>query len=539
MVRAAAACYSALEMRSWARVTWGAALAALLLGSIDAGSARSQEDDMDEPGAQEEVRDGGAAAGPAAGASEAERLAWLSARIEALIAERARLADARVGIAIADLQSGKLLYQRAAEEGFNVASNAKLITSLAALALLGPGFEFRTTVHAEVVDADGTVRGDLFVRGHGDPTLGTDGLTELVDDLAHAGVTAIRGGLVIDESYFDDHRSPPHYDAQPKEQAYFRAPIGAVSLNFNQVGVVVTPSGTGAGPAAVVADPPNDYVKIIGAVETVAEGRTRIRIDSKETKTNLEIHISGQIGADEAPRRYKRRIPDPVQYFGATLRTLLEQRGIRVGKKRVRTGTVPERAPEIVTRTSPPLAEVLRGLGKYSNNYVAEMVLKTIGAEVTAQGTRPATWEDGLGAVRAFLAETVGLKPGSYRYENGSGLYDSNQLSPAQIVRILEAGYRDFRYGPDLTSEMSIAGIDGTLRRRLVENAATGRVRGKTGTLAQVSALSGYAAVDSRRVLAFSICINDFPKKYRAKRQARSLQDEIAEALILFLGGTP
>ncbi len=536
MVRSAGACYSALEMRSWLRVTLGAALVALLLGSIDADSARSQEDDQEEAEQADEPRSADAGVGPAVGASEAERAAWLSARIEALVSEREALAKSRIGVAVADFQTGRVIYQRAADEGFNVASNTKLLTMVAALALLGPGFEMRTTVHAEEIDTGGKVQGDLYVRGYGDPTLGTDGLLELVDDLAHAGVTAIRGGLVIDESYFDDEKSPPHYDSQPKEQAYFRAPIGAVSLNFNQVAVIVTPSGAGAGAATVVADPANDYVKIVGTVETVPEGRTRITMDSKAVGDKLEVQVSGQIRAEEEPRRYRRRIPDPVQYFGATLRALLEERGIRVGKKRIRTGTIPELAPAIVTRTSPPLAEVIRGLGKHSNNYVAEMLLKVIGAEVVARGERPATWEDGLGAVRAFLAKEVGLEPGSYRYENGSGLYDSNELTPNQIVRVLRTGAHDFRYAADLMSSMSIAGVDGTLRRRMGESPAAGRIRGKTGTLATVSALSGLAAVDAGRPVVFSICINDLPKKYKAKRQARSLQNEIAGSLVLFLG---
>ena len=518
-------------MNPWRAVTL-LALVALAL-SIPATPATSQEVDPDEgDGGADEVAN---TVSPAAGSSAAQRKRWLAARVEELVGERDQLANARIGILVSDLGSGKTIYERDSGGAYNVASNTKVATAAAALARLGPGFRFETTLHGDAITGDGAIPGDLYVRGRGDPALGTDTLRAIADELVSLGVSKISGGIIIDDSYFDGVTDPPHFADQPKEQAAFRAPVSALSLNFNRVAVEVTPAPSGVGAARIRVDPPNDYAVLIGSVDTIDSGRTRVKLSSKVVKEHLELTLSGQIRANSAPRRYKRRVASPLRYFGATLRALLVDRGIAVGSRRIRRGEVPAKLPALVTHRSQDLAELVRGLGKYSNNYVAEMLLKTVGAEVTAAG-RPATWADGVAAVSAYLTEQVGLEPGSFRYDNGSGLYDSSQFTPSQMVAILAAGYRDFHYGPDLLASLSIAGVDGTLRRRMSDSAATGLVRAKTGTLATVSTLTGYAAVDGRRRLAFAIFVNDLPRKGKAKRQARSLQDQIADALISYLG---
>jgi D-alanyl-D-alanine carboxypeptidase/D-alanyl-D-alanine-endopeptidase (penicillin-binding protein 4) len=210
----------------------------------------------------------------------------------------------------------------------------------------------------------------------------------------------------------------------------------------------------------------------------------------------------------------------------------MQREGITLGRKRIDTDRVPTRARPLVTHDSPSFAVLVRGLGKYSNNYVAEMVLKTIGAETKA-GEARATWEHGLSAVREYLESTVKLEPGSYRYENGSGLFDSNEFTPRQMVKVLSAAHRDYRYGPDFVASLSIAGVDGTLSKRMDEGPAARQVRAKTGTLATVSALAGYAAIDGRAPLAFAVFVNDFPKG--DARTARAAQDDVAEALVTFL----
>jgi serine-type D-Ala-D-Ala carboxypeptidase/endopeptidase (penicillin-binding protein 4) len=210
--------------------------------------------------------------------------------------------------------------------------------------------------------------------------------------------------------------------------------------------------------------------------------------------------------------------------------------------------TTPAAAVLLAAHDSPPLAVLVRGMGKYSNNFVAEMVLKSVGAESRprpppAPGAAPAppppaTWADGQTAVRRWLVDQVGLPAGSFRYDNGSGLFDATSFSPRQIAAVLRAVYRDFRIGPDFVASLATAGADGTLRSRLVGGAADHRVRAKTGTLDRVVALSGYAAASGTRPLAFSIVINDLAVKRggTAKADARALVDEVAALLAAYAG---
>jgi serine-type D-Ala-D-Ala carboxypeptidase/endopeptidase (penicillin-binding protein 4) len=461
------------------------------------------------------------------------RVLELAERLDRLASRRAGdLPDARIGVAVMDLVTGKILYERASGETFNSASNTKIVTAAAALALLGPDFRYRTSAYALDVGADGTVAGDLYLRGRGDPSFGSADMFELAREVASAGIRKVRGGITVDTSYFDGEDLPPHFDEQPDEQASFRAPVGATSLNFNMVAIRVRPASRGSGPAEIRIDFPSDYVRVTGVVDTVSRGRTRLRIGSTARRGELEVTVSGQIRRDAGERAYRLRVPDPAAYVGAAFRRALAVHGVSVARAKVAIAEVPPEARALSHRNSPPLAVLVRGLGKYSNNCVAEMLLKTIGA-ATREPAGPATWEDGLTAVRAYLHEQAGLEPGTFRYGNGSGLFDSNEFTPLQLVRILAAAHRDSRYSSDLVSSLAISAADGTLRSRMAEGPAERVVRAKTGTLATASALSGYIALDGRFPLAFSVLVNDFPRG--SAGSARRLQDEVCEALAGYL----
>ncbi len=520
-------------MRAWRRALALVAIAQVTL-SIHTPAARSQEPDGSDARA--------ASAGgtfPAGPRDAASRSAWLSREIEAAIVAQPDLAGARVGVAVTDLRSGASLYSRAGDDRFNVASNAKLVTTAAALDMLGPGFRYRTSFVVERLEPHGVVPGNLYVRGQGDPSLGTHEVQAVVDQLWRQGIKRIRGGIVIDDSYFDGVNTPPHFDEQKKSNAYYRAPIGAVSFNFNRVNIYVRPDSTGVGPAVIMLEPDSSYIKITSSVLTVESGRTRIHVRAKRTSRHFELAFTGQIHMNAGMRRFRYRVADPVQYLGTTLHRMLRRRGIRIGRTRIRAGKIPTRTRTLTWQVSPRLAVLVRGLGKFSNNYVAEMLLKTIGAEQVALGARPATWEDGLSAVRGWLRDKADLPDGRYRYDNGSGLFDATEFSPKQIVSVLAAAHNDFRFGAEFVSSLSIAGTDGTLRRRMRGTPAQGRVRGKTGTLARVSALSGFAAANSLRPLAFSVLIGDMPKRrrWRAKAAARALQDRIAALIAIAADG--
>ena len=184
----------------------------------------------------------------------------------------------------------------------------------------------------------------------------------------------------------------------------------------------------------------------------------------------------------------------------------------------------------LATHDSPTLAVVVHELGKRSNNFVAEQVLRTLGGEVMG---RPGTWQKGLDAVGRYL-EGMGIARASYTMRNGSGLYDSNRFSAEQIATVIRSAMRDFRISGEFLASLAVSGADGTLANRMTGSAAERYVRAKTGTLAKVSCLSGVAGAPGQKPLVFSLLMNDV----RSPVEARGLQDQITELLVGFLDPT-
>jgi D-alanyl-D-alanine carboxypeptidase/D-alanyl-D-alanine-endopeptidase (penicillin-binding protein 4) len=178
---------------------------------------------------------------------------------------------------------------------------------------------------------------------------------------------------------------------------------------------------------------------------------------------------------------------------------------------------------------SQPLGVAVRDVNKRSNNFMAEQILKTLGAET---GGRPGTWQKGLDAIAGFL-ERLGIARNGYKMTNGSGLYNSNQFTPAQLVTLLRVAYKDFRFAADFIGSLALAGADGTIGHRMEGGLAERYVRAKTGSLAGVSCLAGYAGAPGHAPLAFAIFMNDVPEP--ATANARAAQDKIAEVLVAYL----
>jgi serine-type D-Ala-D-Ala carboxypeptidase/endopeptidase (penicillin-binding protein 4) len=459
------------------------------------------------------------------------RSTWLKQKLELALSSRPALAKVRFGFAFHDLQPGVDLATRDPDKGFNLASNVKLLTGTAALAALGGGFRWRTAVYAETdPDETGTITGDLYVRGRGDPTLTVSALEQLAHDVAARGVRNVEGKLVLDTSYFDNNVEPPHFDEQPKERAAFRAPVASFGVNRSAVTLTVMAEPGGA--ARITLDPKTELYKITKQeVTSVTTGRTKLRVEPKPKKDVVELEITGQIKVGEGSWDLRRRVDDPAKFAADVFRRALADEGVKIRKAQLGTGTVPLTAKLLAHHDSPPLLDVVRAMNKHSDNYVAESILKTIGAE--KKGTPgPATWADGLTAARAQL-DKLGLKQGTYRAGNGSGLYAASEVTPKQLVSLLTAAHKDYRIGPDLLASLPVGGVDGTLSRRWHGKPALGRVRAKTGTLDKVITLAGYVAVDPTHVIAFAILVNDVAPKDR--KVARAAMDEMIDVIAAYL----
>ena len=462
-----------------------------------------------------------------------ERLAWLKARLDTIFASPA-LAGAKVSALVLDAENGRPIYGRNEKTQLNAASNVKLVTTAAALALLGPEFRWKTAVFGlappeggRAITSAGELSGDLILRASGDPSLNTQDLAELAGDLASVGLRKVRGGLLVDATAFDNATVGPAYD-EKDDSAAFRAPSSAASLNSNAISVTITPGPTAGAPARVVLDPASPNLIVSGKVITASKGPAAPMVQTSDAGNGqTRVTVSGRIRLGSEPRTLLRRIVHPDFFLGQTFKQLLQKRGITI-EKTVRVAAAPsEGLRTLATHDSPTLAVVVHELGKRSNNFVAEQVLRSLGAEVMG---RPGTWQKGLDAVARYL-DGIGIVKNSYIMRNGSGLYDSNRFSAEQLTTVIRAAMRDFRITGEFMASLAVSGADGTLANRMTGSAAERYVRAKTGTLAKVSCLSGVVGAPGQKPLVFSLLMNDV----RSPVEARALQDQITEMLVGFL----
>lgn len=438
---------------------------------------------------------------------------------------RSPLDASRVAVQVVSLDSADVVFAHNADELLNPASNVKLVTTAAALARLGPEFQFTT----EFACSQRVVNGEcpvLYIRGRGDPMLYTERIYGIAGELKHRGLRKI-GRIVVDDSYFDDVRGGPGWDQENtanSDRAYM-APAGALSINHNTVAIYVSPGAQAGHRAKIELEPASDFFIVDNQVVTVPlRSRGRINPSSVPAGNRQRVRVTGRLPLGRRPAVFYRKVDNPPMYAGETFKAVFIERGIQVPGN-VRLGIVPEGAVELYTSYSRSLGEVVRELNKMSNNFMAEQVLKALGAEVKGP---PGTWGKGVSAVEEWLAE-IGIPKGSFVMQNGSGLNDTNRFSVSQLTRLLASVESRSWFFPEYAASLPVAGRDGTLRNRLDETLAAGRLRGKTGTLENVTALSGYMRLASGERLAYAIVVNDFSSRHGpAIRAVNSIAATIA-----------
>jgi D-alanyl-D-alanine carboxypeptidase/D-alanyl-D-alanine-endopeptidase (penicillin-binding protein 4) len=446
---------------------------------------------------------------------------------EAIIALTHQISEygGRLGVAVLDIQSGELLASQNDRRPLNPASNAKLFTAAAALSQLHGNYRFETGLYGE---AKGPSVSRLALRGQGDPSLSTRDLWEMVQDLKDRGVRRIEGDILVDQHFFDETFVPPAFEQQPNEWASFRAPVSALALNENTVTMTVRP-GMADAPAVVTFDPPG-FVDVDGAVKTSAEDHPEsVRLELTPSGQRMAAHVGGSIADKDRPVSFVRRVDNPSLLAGYALRALLLASGVAVGGE-VKPGGDQIKSLLVIHR-SRPLSTLLYELGKASDNFYAEMILKTLGAE--RQG-RPGKSADGADVVARYLKDVGALEEGTI-IKNGSGLYDANRVSALGTVKLLRATYRDPAIGSEYVAQLSIGGVDGTLHKRFRDLRDKRLLRAKTGTLEATVALSGYVlAPPGKGAIAFSIIVNEVAGKVTGVRAA---VDKCTESIVRYLWG--
>jgi serine-type D-Ala-D-Ala carboxypeptidase/endopeptidase (penicillin-binding protein 4) len=448
-----------------------------------------------------------------AGARDADPLADTLARL----VRDAALGD-RVGVSVVEVPTGRVLYRHHAEQPLNPASNMKLVTAAAALLELGADFRMLTGLHGRV-EPDGTVP-ELVVRGFGDPTLRMSDLVELAEQLADRGVRRV-GRVVVDGRYFDDQILPPAFEQQPDEVAAFRAPVGALAVERSAFTLRVLP-GTSVGQPARVRLAAEGYFDVDNAITTRDGGGPDVVAIQRGDGLRMKLLLRGGVPTGILGVGYRRRVENPLAFAGWAMVDALGRAGIG-GAREVALGEGRDKWPLLTARRSAPLSQILDDLGKHSDNFVAEMLLKVMAAERAPPGTSA----KGATILAEHLAR-AGVPEGKATIVNGSGLFVGNAIAADHLTRLLVAMFRNQAVRSEYLSHLAVGGVDGTLHRRLGDLPAARIVRAKTGTLADAIGLSGYIlGPEAGHAIAFSVLANGVRGKVGA---ARNMADEVARA---------
>ncbi len=438
----------------------------------------------------------------------------LGSRLAAAV-DHPGLRGASVGALVVRADNGQIVFDRGADQLLIPASNLKVLTALAALSLFGPAHRFTTRLYADApADPSGGV-GALAVRGGGDPALTSEEWWRLAADLRQRGIRHVRGDVIFDDGYFDQQRWNPTWDGVSARA--FHAPVGALNANFGAFAVVVRPTrGAGARPTILV-DPPVPYFEIVDRMQA---GGAPLDVSREAAGARDRVVVSGTAPARNDSEPFERSVSDPARYAAAVFRMQLAAAGITVDGQD-RFATVPSNFVEIMAFDGKPLAEIVRLLMKFSNNNIAEMLVKNIGA--TTSGTQ-GSWPAGIAGVRAQLT-TLGIDPAGFQTVDGSGLSQADRVTPRTLVTALRIAQGSFAFGPEFMSALPIAGRDGTLAHRA---AAADAVRAKTGMLRGAAGLSGYARSRDGTPLVFSVLVNGLT---RGEADAIAALDGFAAAL--------
>jgi len=442
-------------------------------------------------------------------AAEQDRAPEVDAAVRAIASDRS-LEGASVGIAILDVDSGRLLAAVNEHLSLNPASNAKLYTAGAALATLHGNHRYETTLSGKL---EGDTVSDLGLRGYGDPSLSTADLWAMVEELKDYGVKRVQGDIRVDQRFYDDATTPPAFDQQPNEWASFRAPVSAVAIDENCITMTVRPSSPGAS-ARVEFQPPG-FVDVDGSIRTAdSGGADTVELTLSAAGARLAAKVAGAIAADSRLVRYTRRTEDPRLLAGYALKALLEKADVKASGD-VKLGSAEGHV--LAKHASAPLSSLLYALGKQSDNFYAEMIFKSLGGE--AKG-RPAKSGAAAEVVTRWL-ERIGASDQGVVIKNGSGLFDADRVTAYSTVELLRWAWRDPGVQPEYVAQLSVGGVDGTLHKRFRSDLTKRRVRAKPGTLDDVISLSGYVLRDGGRgPVAFSILFNHVSGKQDGARHA-------------------
>jgi D-alanyl-D-alanine carboxypeptidase/D-alanyl-D-alanine-endopeptidase (penicillin-binding protein 4) len=440
----------------------------------------------------------------------------------------ARIRSGMWGGMVVSLTRGDTLYAYNAGETMLPASTMKLLTSAIAFERFGPNYQFSTDALRDgSVGADGTLTGNLYIRGDGDPALSgkflpggpSAPMNRLADLVAQKGIKHITGNVIGDASAFDDQKVPEGWLSRYL-QASYAARVSALSLNENLVAVAVTPTSPGK-PATVTLEPSTSAIPLVANVRTVAGGGARLGF---RKRGDGAITASGSIGSRTGTRKYVYIVEDPASFTTGALRNALIARGVRVDGG-IQLGQTPSSAVKIASLLSPPLASMVAAMNRESINHYAELLFRNVARMEAPVGSA----ETGYAALRRFMSERVGGDANSVVAADGSGLSTLDRTTPRALIQLLAYGHHA-PWASAFHASLPVAGESELLRHRMRATPAQGNLHAKTGTTTNVIALAGYATARNGEVVAFAFIYNGSDRW-----RAREAIDEMGATLAGFV----
>jgi D-alanyl-D-alanine carboxypeptidase/D-alanyl-D-alanine-endopeptidase (penicillin-binding protein 4) len=427
-----------------------------------------------------------------------------------------------LSVHVVDLDSGEALLRWQDDVPRNPASTIKLLTTLVGLDVLGPTYAWRTDVYALGEIKDGRLDGDLLIKGHGDPFMVTERVWQLLRRIRQAGIREISGDLLLDDSYFDvDDYDPAAFDRQPL-RAYNVAP-NALLMNFKVVRYWFEPNHA-AGNVSVRMDPPLINLEVENRLSlTAGSCRGYQRGITVTTNTAVDkMTFSGKFPSGCKLYAMDRAVLGHMEFVHGLFTSLWrESGGVFAGTWK--SALVPQDVEPLVEFESLPLADVITRINKHSNNVMARQLLYTLSAEVLGA---PGTEEGGRNTVREWLQRNDMVFP-QLAFDNGTGLSRSARMTAGDFGAMLTFAWRQ-PYMPEYVASMSLAGLDGTLTRRLEDGPLQGSAHLKTGSLDHVAAIAGYLQARSGRRFAV-VMLQNYEDVHRGPGK------EVQEALLRWL----
>lgn len=460
----------------------------------------------------------------------------LISNIDAIVQDEA-FAHAHWGVLIKSLDNDKIWYAQNKDRMFMPASNNKITSAANALKVLGPDFQFETHVLSKGEKNGSTLLGDVIVWSNGDPTLydryqesSKAVFEKWAEELKAQGITRISGNIIGDDNAFDDVHIGEGW-AWDYQSVWYAAQFGALQFNENYVDVKIVPPATLDGQVILIPNIQSDYFTLKEVFEVVDTGYNRISMN-RDFYSN-EITFSGQLVAGSDTTERTPTIDNPTKFYVTVLKETLEENGIIVDGDAIDCDEInnwvhapkDENYKELASYYSVPLSEIVQRLMKRSQNMYAETMPRIV-----------AWHEKGLGSIELGreVMDSVfvdfGIEPGSWAYADGSGLSRYDYVSPQILVKILEGMYRSDLKDVWINS-LPIAGVDGTLKNRMIGTAAENKVFAKTGTISNVRGLSGYTTTANGENIVFSFLVNGH---LLSSRDTDRITDSILELICNF-----